>query len=113
MHVILWMGTWSLMNTGKDSVYRRPPYPLAWARMHGKGRVFYTALGHRDDVWASPMFQSMLVGGIKWATGAAQADLKPNLTAVTPFFAELPPNDVKAAPASPAAQARPAPAKAP
>jgi type 1 glutamine amidotransferase len=108
MHVILWMGTWSLMNTGKDSVYRRPPYPLTWARMHGKGRVFYTALGHRDDVWANPMFQSMLVGGIKWATGEAKADLKPNLTAVTPFAAELPPDDAKAAPAAPAAQAKPA-----
>ena len=116
MHVLLWMGTWSLMNTGKDSVYRRPPYPLAWARMHGKGRVFYTALGHRDDVWANPLFQSMLVGGIRWATGEVQADLKPNLTAVTPLYAELPPNDVKAAPAAPAASAtpaKPAPAQAP
>ena len=101
LHVILWMGTWSLMNTGKDSVYRRPPYPLAWARMHGKGRVFYTALGHRDDVWANPMFQSMLVGGIEWASGAAQADIKPNLTAVTPLYGELPPNDQKAASPSP------------
>jgi type 1 glutamine amidotransferase len=101
MHVILWMGTWSLVNTGKDSVYRRPPYPLAWARNYGKGKVFYTAMGHRDDVWANPMFQSMLVGGIKWATGEAKADIKPNLTAVTPFYAELPPNDQKAAPPTP------------
>ena len=105
MHVILWMGTWSLMNTGKDSVYRRPPYPLAWARMHGKKRVFYTAMGHRDDVWANPMFQSTLVGGIKWATGEAHADLKPNLTAVTPWYAELPPNDVKEPAPKPAAKA--------
>jgi type 1 glutamine amidotransferase len=108
MHVILWMGTWSLMNTGKDSVYRRPPYPLAWARMHGKGRVFYTALGHRDDVWANPMFQSQLVGGIEWALGETKADLKPNLTAVTPYAAELPPQDVPAAPKA----AAPAPAPA-
>lgn len=109
MHVILWMATWSLMNTGKDSVYRRPPYPLSWARMHGKGRVFYTALGHREDVWANPMFQSMLVGGIKWATGEAKADIKPNLTAVTPLYAELPPNDQKAAPAAAPTAASPAP----
>jgi type 1 glutamine amidotransferase len=110
MHVILWMGTWSLMNTGKDSVYRRPPYPLAWTRMHGKGRVFYTALGHRDDVWANPMFQSMLVGGLKWTTGEAKADTRPNLTAVTPLYAELPPNDVKAAAPVPTAAKAPAPA---
>jgi hypothetical protein len=58
-------------------------------------------MGHRDDVWANPMFQSMLVGGIKWATGEAKADIKPNLTAVTPFYDELPPNDQKAASPSP------------
>lgn len=120
MHVVLWLGTWSLMNTGKDSVYRRPPYPLAWARMHGKGRVFYTALGHREDVWSNPLYQDMVVGGIKWALGQAKAAIKPNLTAVTPLYAELPPDDVKAprgatatrpdagAPAQPAAvQTRP------
>jgi type 1 glutamine amidotransferase len=113
MHVILWMATWSLMNTGKDSVYRRPPYPLSWARMHGKGRVFYTALGHREDVWANPMYQSMLVGGIKWALGDAKADIRPNLAAVTPLYAELPPNDQKAAPAAPTAAKAPTTAPAP
>ncbi len=100
MHVVLWMATWSVMNTGKDSVYRRPPYPLAWARKHGKGRVFYTALGHREDVWSNPLYQQSLVGGIKWALGDAKADLKPNLTTVTPGFAELPPDDQAAAKAA-------------
>jgi type 1 glutamine amidotransferase len=111
MHVILWMGTWSLMNTGKDSVYRRPPYPVAWARKYGKGNVFYTALGHRDDIWANPTFQSMLVGGIKWATGESKADLKPNLLQVTPYYSELPPDDGKGQPLGKTAAAKPAPAK--
>jgi type 1 glutamine amidotransferase len=102
LHVLLWMGTWSVINTGKGSVYRRPPYPLAWARMHGKGRVFYTALGHRDDVWANPLFQSMLVGGIKWSLGEAQANIKPNIKAVTPYYADLPPNDTGLQPGQPA-----------
>ena len=110
-HVILWLGTWSLMNTGKDSVYRRAPYPVAWARMHGKGRVFYTALGHRDDVWTNPMFQTMLTGGIEWATGEAKADVKPNIATVTPYYNEMPPNDAKTPPA-PTAAAKPAPAPA-
>ncbi len=109
-HVLLWLATWSLTNTGRDSVYRRAPYPVAWARMHGKGRVFYTALGHRDDVWTNPMFQSMLVGGIKWATGDARATIKPNLPAVTPYYDEMPPND---APRPGDSAANPAPAPAP
>jgi type 1 glutamine amidotransferase len=105
LHVLLWLGTWSMMNTGKDSVYRRAPYPLAWARTHGKGRVFYTALGHRDDVWSNPLFQDMLVGGIKWAVGDARAAIKPNLASVTPYYNEIPPNDApRPADKAPAAQ---------
>lgn len=41
--------------------------PLAWARMHGRGRVFYTALGHREDVWQNPLYQQHVLGGIRWA----------------------------------------------
>jgi len=43
--------------------------PLAWYRPHGTGRVFYTALGHREDVWTSPWFQQHLTGAIFWALG--------------------------------------------
>jgi uncharacterized protein len=46
-------------------------YPLAWTRVAGRGRVFYTALGHRDDVLESEWFRSHLLGGILWALGRA------------------------------------------
>jgi hypothetical protein len=36
-------------------------------RKHGKGRVFHTSMGHRDDVWANAAFQPVLRGGIAWA----------------------------------------------
>jgi type 1 glutamine amidotransferase len=38
----------------------------AWTSEHGKGRVFYTALGHREEVWADPRFLTHLVNGIAW-----------------------------------------------
>jgi type 1 glutamine amidotransferase len=41
-------------------------FPLAWWRPYGMGRVFYTALGHREDVWRSPWFRSHLAGAIDW-----------------------------------------------
>ena len=44
-------------------------FPLAWFRAFGSGRVFYTALGHRDDVWTSATFQQHLRGAIEWAAG--------------------------------------------
>src|SRR3989440_4641765 len=28
-------------------------YPIAWCKMYGEGRVFYTSLGHREDVWTA------------------------------------------------------------
>ena len=71
--------------------YQRPPYPATWARMHGKGRVFYTNMGHRDDVWANPVFRDILTGGIRWALGDAKADVTANISAVTPGAWKNPP----------------------
>jgi type 1 glutamine amidotransferase len=70
--------------------YERPNYPSTWARMYGKGRVFYTSLGHRDDVWESPMFQSVLAGAINWAVGRADADLTPNIDSAAPQSGVIP-----------------------
>ena len=68
----------------KGPMYERPAYPNTWARMEGKGRVWYTALGHREDVWTNPTFQQILVGGIKWALGEVSADVTPNLATAAP-----------------------------
>jgi type 1 glutamine amidotransferase len=40
--------------------------PLAWVKDHGQGRVFYTALGHREDVWQNVLYQQHILGGIRW-----------------------------------------------
>jgi hypothetical protein len=71
--------------------YQRPPFPSTWARKEGAGRVWYTALGHREDVWTNPLFQDILVGGIKWATGDAKADVTPNLKTAAPGAMTNPP----------------------
>jgi len=75
MHVILMQETKGMQG----DLYRLPPYPGTWARLHGKGRVFYTSLGHREDVWTNPIFQQIILGGLSWAVGRAQADITPNL----------------------------------
>lgn len=80
LHVILALDTSSLT----EEPYQRATYPATWARMHGKGRVFYTCLGHRPDVWSNPKFQQILMGGITWAAGMADADVTPNINQVTP-----------------------------
>jgi uncharacterized protein len=47
-------------------------FPLAWTRDHGKGRVFYTALGHREDVLDAEWYGAHLSAGIVWALGGGK-----------------------------------------
>ena len=42
------------------------PYDLAWCREWGDGRVFYTALGHRPDVWENDLFLDHVLDGVEW-----------------------------------------------
>jgi hypothetical protein len=44
--------------------------PFAWCKGFGSGRVFYTALGHREEVWQDPRFRQHLLEAIRWALGA-------------------------------------------
>jgi type 1 glutamine amidotransferase len=42
---------------------------IVWTRDVGKGRVFYSALGHGKEAWQNPSWQKMIVQGIFWAAG--------------------------------------------
>jgi type 1 glutamine amidotransferase len=86
LHVILVQDTKGMKNLD----YQRPPFPATWARMDRKGRVFYTSMGHRDDVWTGPTFQEVLLGGLAWALGNTNADVTPNIKKVTPEANVLP-----------------------
>ena len=74
----------------RGNEYERPAFPATWARKHGDGRVFYTSLGHREDVWESPMFQKMLLGALSWAVGNVDGDVTPNIEKVTPGASQNP-----------------------
>src|SRR5262249_16378548 len=45
---------------------------LAWVQEYGKGRVFYTALGHRAEVWKDERFQKHMLGGLRYVLGLDQ-----------------------------------------
>jgi type 1 glutamine amidotransferase len=87
IHVILTIDTKGM--TGPP--YQRAPYPMTWARMEGKGRVFYTAIGDRPENWSSDFFLNVLGGGIRWAIGEIKASVWPNLKQAAPGYAEIPP----------------------
>ena len=64
-------------------------FPIAWCKEYGKGRVFYTSLGHREDVWdpswpdrknpkeVAEAYQKHILVGIKWALGLEKMDATP------------------------------------
>jgi type 1 glutamine amidotransferase len=48
--------------------------PIAWSKKIGGGKLFYTSLGHREDVWLNGEYQRHILGGIKWALGLAEGN---------------------------------------
>lgn len=67
-----------------EPMYNRPAFPATWARKQGKGRVFYTSMGHREDVWENPIFQKITIAGLDWVSGKTNFEAKPNIDKVAP-----------------------------
>ena len=86
LHVILVQDTQGMRNFD----YARPKYPATWARQHHKGRVFFTSMGHREDVWESTIMQNLLTGALAWVLGRVEAEIKPNVNEVAPQASVLP-----------------------
>lgn len=72
-------------------------YPISWCKEYGKGRVFYTSLGHREDIWdantpagfkrqnskeVAEAYQKHILNGIKWALGLETWDAKPQTATI-------------------------------
>ena len=53
-------------------------FPVAWAKTHGRGRVFYSTLGHADESWDNPLIQTMYHEAIRWALGLIDGDATPS-----------------------------------
>jgi type 1 glutamine amidotransferase len=47
-------------------------FAVAWAKMHGKGRVFYSTLGHTPEAWSDPDVRKMYFEAIKWVLGMTE-----------------------------------------
>ena len=54
-------GMWGQeLAMGKD-------HPIAWWHCTGKGRVFYSAMGHQAGAYSEPAYRKMLLGALNWA----------------------------------------------
>jgi uncharacterized protein len=52
-------------------------FPVAWAKTYGKGRVFYSTLGHAAEAWDNPVVSRMYFEAIKWSLGLVPGDVTP------------------------------------
>ena len=52
-------------------------YPMAWSKSYGKGRVFYSTLGHAAESWDNPQLQQMYFEALKWSMGISEGETKP------------------------------------
>lgn len=66
----------------KQEKYDIPNYPIIWVSTHGAGRVYYNAMGHREDVWTNEDFQATVVAAATWALGEGPAQTEPNYSDV-------------------------------
>jgi len=82
-HTILRLDT-SKLDMTRRGVQPGDSYAEAYAKMYGKGRVFYSALGHAPATWDDPRVQEMYLGAIKWALGLVDADVTPDTVISTP-----------------------------
>lgn len=47
-------------------------FVVAYAKMYGKGRVFYSTLGHTNESWDDPDIRKMYFESIRWALGMTE-----------------------------------------
>ena len=61
------------LNYDNPRVHRKDhDFAVAWAKSYGKGRVFYSTLGHTQESWSDPDIRKMYFEAIKWVLGMTE-----------------------------------------
>jgi hypothetical protein len=66
------------LNMAKCKTKQAYHVPICWVREVGKGRLFYTNLGHNEGTWTNPQFKEHLLTGIRWALKLEEGSAAPN-----------------------------------
>jgi type 1 glutamine amidotransferase len=68
VNVLLSLDSSKLNYDNNPKIHRTDhDFPVAWSKMYGKGRVFYSTLGHTEESWQDPDVRKMYFEAIKWA----------------------------------------------
>ncbi len=73
VNVLLSLDATKLNFSNTSQIYRADhDFPVAWVKMYGNGRVFYSGLGHIEESWNDPDIIKLNFEGIKWALGMTE-----------------------------------------
>lgn len=80
VHVLMRLDA-SKLDLANPKVHRTDrDFAVTWVKMYGKGRVYYSTLGHPEDNWDDPRLQQMYVEAIEWAMRMVGTDVSPTQT---------------------------------
>jgi type 1 glutamine amidotransferase len=72
VNVLMRLDDSQLDYTGKDRARADRDFAIAWSKMYGKGRVFYSSLGHTRESWQDPQVRTMYLEAIRWVLGRTE-----------------------------------------
>ena len=73
VHVLLSLDPTKLNYDNNPRIHRTDhDFAVAWDKMYGKGRVFYSTLGHTQESWNDPDIRKMYFEAIKWVLGMTE-----------------------------------------
>lgn len=56
-----------------EDLHMGDDHPVVWTRCVGEGRAFYSAIGHRPEVYDVTQYRTLLLEGLAWATGQSES----------------------------------------
>jgi type 1 glutamine amidotransferase len=79
VHVLLSLDPAKLNYENNPRIHRADhDFAVAWDKMYGKGRVFYSTLGHTEESWSDPDIRKMYFEAIKWVLGMTEGSTAPH-----------------------------------
>jgi type 1 glutamine amidotransferase len=85
VHVLLSLDPTKLDYANNPRIHRTDhDFAVAWDKMYGKGRVFYSTLGHTPESWSDPDIRTMYFEAIKWVLGMTEGSTAPHPRPQTP-----------------------------
>jgi len=76
VHVLLSLDPTKLDYENNPRIHRTDhDFAVAWDKMYGKGRVFYSTLGHTEEAWKDPDITKMYFEAIRWALGLTEGSV--------------------------------------